>query len=204
MPRSRTSNRRKSSFKKVSVKPRDKKKTPRCERFQNSSLEYDSKATQFANYQRLGLLADANQIGAKQDKTKVVGFTPRVKGAREPIVPTTEDGAPAPHPLELECPEGLKTIRKVPLGECKVLLKLIEAHGDDYTAMARDMRRNQLQHTAAHLRKRIAKMHEEDVEDLAERAAAAQEGASMPPDRFARKRTGDPNNAFHKRSRNFT
>ena len=92
---------------------------------------------------------------------------------------------------------------KVPLGECKVLLKLIEAHGDDYTAMARDMRRNQLQHTAAHLRKRIAKMHEEDVEDLAERAAAAQKGAPMPPDRFARKRTGDPNNAFHKRSRNF-
>lgn len=199
--RSRSSNRRKSTLNKVSVKPKNKKKTPRSERFQNSSLEYDSKATQFANYQRLGLMADANQIGAKHDTVRVTGFNPRVKGARSSSADLADDQAP--HPLELECPEGLKVIRKVPLGERNVLLKLIAAHGDDHGAMARDMRLNQLQHTAAHLRKRIAKMREEEEEDRAAAQEAATAGAPAPPDRFARKRTRDPNNAFAKRSRHF-
>lgn len=201
--RGRSSNRRKKTFTKVSQKPKSKK-TPKSERFQNSSLEYDSKSTQFANYARLGLLADANQIGVQRDKLKVTGFNPRVKGAAGPIDRSSTDEPEAPHVLELECPEALKTIRKVPLGERQVLLKLIEAHGDNYARMARDMRLNALQHTAAHLRKRIAKMEEEDAEDSEAAAAAAEAGAPAPEDRHKRKITRDPNPAFKKRSRHFT
>ena len=52
----------------------------------------------------------------------------------------------------------------------KVLRQLVAKHGGDHTAMARDMRLNTHQHTAAHLRKRIGKMVEEDA---AEEDAAA-------------------------------
>ena len=89
MPRSRTSNRRKSSLGKVSMKPKSRA-VPKTSRLQNSSLEYDEKASQFANYQRLGLLYDSNQIGAVRDR--VTGFKPRVKG---PVAQASSSEQPA-------------------------------------------------------------------------------------------------------------
>ena len=82
----------------------------------------------------MGLLADSNQIGAARDKrTRVTGFNPRVKGpSAEPLPASTT------HQLELEVPEGEQTVRRVPAGEVKVLRRLIERHGGDYAAMARD------------------------------------------------------------------
>ena len=200
MPRSQTSNRRRSTIAKVSQKPKSRK-APACQRFQHSSLDYEDDDTQFANYKRLGLLADANQIGGVFDR--VTGFKPRVKvpGAAEIL---SAPSSSAPHPLEIEMPEALKTIRKVPLGERQVLLKLLEKHGDDYQAMARDMRLNQMQHTAPHLRRRVAKMHEEDAEDAEDAAAAVAQGQEAPPPRLRKKITKDPNPAFKKGSRNFT
>ena len=197
MPRSRTANRRKASFGKTTRKPVSKD-CPKSQRFQGSSLEYDESATQFANYQRLGLLADANQIGAASGR--ITGFKPRVKGP----MAAPSDGAT--HPLELEVPPALKTVRAVPLGERSVLLKLLEKHVDDYAAMARDMRINTLQHTAAHLRRRIAKMREEDTEEAAEAAEKAAAGEPPPPPNWKHrpKPTLDPNPAFKKRSKNFT
>ena len=194
MPRSRSANRRSSSIKKVSIKP--KLNNPKCSRFQHSALDYDDDKTQFSNYARLGLMADANQIGAIRNQ--ITGFKPRVKvpditGVDTSIgaVAQREGGK---HPLELEVPEALKTVRKVPDGERTVLLKLMAKHGDDYAAMARDMRLNSLQHTAAHLRRRIHKMKEEDEED---------EGEAAQPPAQKRKLTRDPNPAFKKRAMNF-
>ena len=204
MPRSKKSNRRRSTLTKVKAKPKGigkaiGKRIPKSERFQNSSLTYDEKATQFSNYHRLGLMADANQIGVERDRVKVTGFNPRVK-VPEALVP---EPCSAPHQLELECPEGLKTIRKVPAGERQVLLKLLACHGEDYGAMARNMRLNQLQHTAAHLRHRIEKMRSEDEEDAEEAAAAAAANAPAPAPRLQRKKTKDPNPAFRKSSKHF-
>ena len=45
------------------VKPR-KREAGKNQGLQASELEYKQGETQFANYARLGLLADANQIGA--------------------------------------------------------------------------------------------------------------------------------------------
>jgi nucleolar protein 16 len=196
MGRSRTAVRRRSSIKKVSVRPKNRT-VPKPKVFQHSALEYDHKATQYDNYAQLGLLYDANQIGVVRDK--ITGFKPRVK-VPESKVPT---GSDAPHQLEIEMPEGLKTVRKVPEGERSVLLKLMAKHGDDYAAMARDMRLNQYQHTAAHLKRRIAKMHEEDAEDAATAAEAAEAGRAEPPPRLRKKITKDPNPAFKKSSRHF-
>ena len=167
------------------------------QRFQHSSLDYEEKKTQYSNYKRLGLLYDANQIGAKRDS--VTGFKPRVKGAvAEPSSSGTK------HVLEEEMPEALITIRRVPPGEVKVLRKLLAKYADDYTAMARDMRLNTLQHTAAHLRNRIGKLREDDAEEAEAVAAAEAAGAPAPEPRGKRKLTKKPNNAFAKRSRNFT
>ena len=197
MPRSKGTNRRKSTLHKVSVKPRSKK-VPPTSALQHSSLDYDEKATQFANYQRLGLLADANQIGAVHDK--VTGFKPRVKGPMAAARPSD-----AQHTLEDEMPEALLTIRRVPPGEVKVLRKLIERHGEDYAAMARDGRVNTLQHTGAHLRNRIGKLHKDDEEDQEAVAAAAARGEAAPEPRGKRKMTRDPNPAFtKKRAMHFT
>ena len=195
MPRSRTTNRRRSTISKVSRKPKSRK-VPKTSRFQNSSLEYDEKATQFSNYQRLGLLYDANQLGAVKDR--ITGFKPRVKGAVAEAAPSN-----VKHQLEIEMPEELKTYRAVPAGERSVLLKLLAKHGEDYSAMARDMRINTLQHTAAHLRHRIAKMREEDAEDTAAAEEAAAANEPPPEPRLRRKLTRDPNPAFKKRSKHF-
>lgn len=203
MPRSKKANRRRSTLKTVSVKPQGIAKpigqrVPKSERFQASALTYDETATQFANYGRLGLMADANQIGVARNPTRITGFNPRVKvPAASAPVPT----GTAPHPLELEVPEGLKTIRKVPDGERQVLLKLQAVHGSDYSAMARDMRLNQLQHTAAHIRRRIEKMRTEDEEDASEAEAA---GAPAPSALRGRgKKTKLYNPAFAKTSKHF-
>jgi hypothetical protein len=196
MPRSRTSNRRKASLGKVSVKPKSRT-VPKTSRFQNSSLEYDEKKSQFANYKRLDLLADSNQIGAVRDR--VTGFKPRVKG---PSAQPT--GSSQPHVLEMEMPEALKTVRRVPPGERKVLLKLIARHGDDHTAMARDAKLNTLQHTAAHLRHRIGKLREDDAEAEEEAVTAAAADLQPPEPRGKRKLTRDPNPAFKKRAMNFS
>ena len=189
----------------MSVKPKGLQ-CPKSKQFQGSSLEYDEKSTQFANYSRLGLLADANQIGAVKQTTtvrnRITGFKPRVKVPTTTVVP--EVSSTEAHPLEMEMGEALKTVRKVPPGERTVLLKLRARHGDDFAAMARDMRLNAYQHTAAHLRHRIEKMQEDDAQDAADAAAALEAGQAVPLPRDRRKITKDPNNAFKRRSRNFT
>ena len=184
----------------VRVKPRTRDvKNLGARSFQNSSLEYEAGASQFSNFARLGLLADANQIG--REKGRITGFNPRVK---DPVaVLSGPDGPSEPHPLEVEMAPALKTVRKVPAGERAVLAKLLAAHGDDYAAMARDGRRNALQHTAAHLRRRIEKMREEDAEDLEVNQEHIAKGMPPPPPRLRRKLTKDPNPAFKKRSKNF-
>jgi hypothetical protein len=121
------------------------KKAGIAQGLQASALEYDPKQTQFANYKELGLLADANQIGVtRNSRVQVTGFNPRVKGASAAPRPAEET-----HPLELEVPEGAVTVRRVPPGEVQVLRKLIERHGDDYAAMARD-KHNTHQASATH------------------------------------------------------
>ena len=101
-------------------------------------------------------------------------------------------------------PEALITIRRVPPGEVKVLRQLIQRHGDDYDAMARDGRINTLQHTSGHLRNRIGKLKLDDEEEAEKIAAAVAAGEPAPePTRGKRKLTRDPNPAFKKRSTNF-
>ena len=211
MPRSRSRPKQKKTRVKVRAKPVTKKARIASDAaafFDRSSLTYDTSESQFANYARLGLLADANQIGAKRDT--ILGFKPRVKGlprrgaaAGPSGVATT--GA-APHPLEAEVPPALKTVRRVPDGERAVLRKLLARHADDFDAMARDGRLNQYQHTAAHLRRRVAKLALDD----ADAAAAAADAGRAPPTADEpratglRKLTRDPNPAFRKRSMHFT
>ena len=200
MGRSRGANRRKSSIPKVSRKNKNVpgvRTVPKTSRFQSSALDYDEKATQFANYERLGLLYDANQIGAVKDR--VTGFKPRVKVHQG--VATAPSSSSEPHVLETEMPEGLKTIRRVPPGEAKLLRKLIARHADDYSAMARDAMLNTHLHTAAQLRHRIGKLHEDDAEVVVAMAAAAAAGAPAPEPRGKRKLTRDPNPAFNGGSR---
>ena len=208
MPRSKKTNRRRSSLTKVKQKQMGigkaiGKRVDKSQRFQGSALDYNEKKTQFSNYERLGLLADANQIGAV--KESITGFKPRVKPpkAKLPAADTVRPSVEETHPLELEVPEGLKTIRKVPEGERKVLLKLQAVHGTNYSAMARDMRLNAMQHTASWLKKRIEKMIGEDEQEAAAATAAIGAGKLPPPPRLRKKLTKHPNNAFQKRSMNF-
>ena len=134
MPRSRARPKQKSTRTSVKVKPSVlKARAPSF--FQNSSQTYDTKQTQFQNYTRLELLADANQIGA--ERTSVRGFKPRVKA---PLVQRAQPDEP--HALELEVPPAEVTVKPVPMGERKLLVSLVSKHGDDYEAMARDMRLN--------------------------------------------------------------
>ena len=198
MPRSRARPKKHAKATRVKAKPKNLR-VPAATYFSTTqtALSYDSEKTQFENYGELGLLADSNQIGAVRGSIR--GFHPRVKG---PCAETAAD-PDAPHPLELEVPEAAITIRIVPEGECKVLRTLLARHGDDYAAMARDMRINTHQHTAAHLRRRVSKMREQDAEDEATADAAAKAAAPAPEPRFRRKATRDPNPAFKKRSKQF-
>ena len=82
MPRSRSRPKQKKTRVKVRAKPVTKKARIASDAaafFDRSSLTYDTSESQFANYARLGLLADANQIGAKRDT--ILGFKPLVDRA---------------------------------------------------------------------------------------------------------------------------
>lgn len=198
MPRSQTRPKQRRGVVKVKVKPRFKK-AGIAQGLQASALEYDPKQTQFANYKELGLLADANQIGVtRNSRVQVTGFNPRVKGASAAPRPAEET-----HPLELEVPEGAVTVRRVPPGEVQVLRKLIERHGDDYAAMARD-KHNTHQHTGVHLRRRVAKLQLDDAEEAAAADAAKAAGVAQKPSRLEPKYTRHPNAHFRKQSRHFT
>ena len=209
MPRSRSRPKQKKTRVKVRAKPVTKKARIASDAaafFDRSSLTYDTSESQFANYARLGLLADANQIGAKRDT--ILGFKPRVKGlprrgaaAGPSGVATT--GA-APHPLEAEVPPALKTVRRVPDGERAVA----QAARAPRRRLRRDGARrppNQYQHTAAHLRRRVAKLALDDADAAAAAADAGRAPAADEPRATGlRKLTRDPNPAFRKRSMHFT
>jgi hypothetical protein len=195
MPRSRTSHKRNPHKVKIKTKPRSQK-IAKPSVFDHSVLDYDPTKSQFSNYKKLGLLADANQIGAARNT--ITGFKPRVQG---PMADPAPEGFE--HPLRAEVPVGRKVIRQVPEGEQKVLRALIARHAEDYAAMARDMKVNTYQHTAAHLRKRIRKMLQEDAEEAALVEAAVAQGEPAPPPRIRKKLTNQPNRAFSKKSMNF-
>ena len=199
MPRAKTRPKQRKGIVKVRAKSRIRK-AGEAQGLQASAIKYDPSKTQFVNFAEAGLLADANQIGSATDRNRVTGFNPRVKGRSAEPQP-----AHVTHQLELEVPEGEITIRKVPPGETSVLRKLVEKHGEDYAAMARDMRINTHQQTANHLRKRIAKVKEDDAMEEAAIAAARKLGKKrLPRRREVPRKTKLPNKAFSKRSRNFT
>ncbi|KAL3894795.1 MAG: hypothetical protein SGPRY_013708, partial [Prymnesium sp.] len=106
MPRARTRPKQRRGVVKVRLKPR-KTKAGAAQGLQNSALDYDPSQSQFANYKAAGLLADSNQIGSEKDRNRVSGFNPRVKGPRAAL-----SSGETIHQLELEVPEGRKTIRK--------------------------------------------------------------------------------------------
>jgi hypothetical protein len=200
MPRSAKRPKQKKGHIKVSQKPRSRQ-AGKAQGLQASSLSYEQGVSQFANYARLGLLADSNQIGRVKGgaKGRTTGFKPRVK---DPNATLTE-GPSELHTLEIEMPPALKTVRKVPQGERDVLCKLLAKHGTNHAAMARDGRLNQMQHTAAHLRRRIETMQAEDAEDAAAVAASLAQGKAAPPRRLRKKITKDPNPAFKRLSKHF-
>ena len=78
MPRSRSRPKKNSKAPRTKARKNFSNKAPRPSVFNDSKLDYDTSETQFENYKRLGLLADANQIGKERDR--IVGFKPRVKG----------------------------------------------------------------------------------------------------------------------------
>eukprot|EP00965_Chrysotila_dentata_P233287 6199506-Pleurochrysis_carterae.AAC.1 len=196
MPRSRARPHRSKTIVKVKVKAR-KPKLSAPQFFEKSALSYDAKASQFKNYKNMALMVDANQIGAERDKIR--GFKPRVK---VPVAASTDESCV--HPLDLEVPEAIPTVRQVPHGEAAVLSALIAKHGDDYTAMARDMRLNKYQHTAAHLRHRIEKLNKQKEKDETAAKEAEAAGAPAPAPRYAiTRRRKNPNRAFQKRSTHF-
>ena len=86
MPRSRSRPKKHSKAAKTSQGKRDPRKIPRPSAFDRSKLGYDP-ATQFANYQKLGLLADqtnapsASTSRASSRASRALAPTPRRLGA---------------------------------------------------------------------------------------------------------------------------
>ena len=200
MPRSITSPKKNPHrVKQKAAKPKHQK-VARPNVFDHSVLDYDPSETQFSNYKKLGLLADANTIGAA--RSTITGFKPRNLG--QPCADPTPEGFV--HPLEGEVCEKRYVHRMVPEGEQKVLRALLAKHGEfGFSAMARDMKINTLQHTEAHLRRRIAKMKAEDAAEAAAAAEAVAQGRPVPMARNAipRKIKKRPNRAFSKKSTHF-
>ena len=200
MPRSITRPKKSPHRVKQKVAKPKSQKIAQPNAFDHSVLNYDPSATQFSNFKKLGLLADVNTIGAA--RSTITGFKPRNLG--QPCADPTPEGFE--HPLEGEVCEKRYVHRMVPEGEQKVLRALLAKHGDfGLTAMARDMKVNTLQHTEAHLRRRIAKMQAEDAAEAAAEAEAVAQSRPAPMARNAipKKVKRNPNRAFSKKSTHF-
>ena len=110
MPRSRARPKRAKSRPKVRQRSKGKKTVLPSENsgaITNSShlSKYDVSKSQYENYKDLGLLADANQIGAVRGSIR--GFKPRLKG---PTAEPTGERALAPvPPLSVPAPSALQS-----------------------------------------------------------------------------------------------
>ena len=158
------------------------KRVDKSQRFQGSALDYNEKKTKFSNHGAWPL-ADANQIGVV--KESITGFKPRVKPpkAKLPAADTVRPSVEETHPLgSMRC-EGRKIFARCRRANAKCC-KLQAVHGTNYSAMARDMRLNAMQHTASWLKKRIEKMIGEDEQEAAAATAAIGAGKLPPPPRL--------------------
>ena len=111
--------------------------------------QWDNRKTLAQNYEEMGLLTDVNKIG-KPKKGKGEAGGSGDEGAERvgymiPILKKIEE-APAPPPY---------VPKSMGLPEQRILDRLMRKHGEDYEAMARDIKVNVHQQTSAQLKKRI-------------------------------------------------
>ena len=175
--------------------------------FDRSSLTYDTSESQFANYARLGLLADANQIGAKRDT--ILGFKPRVKGLprrgaagaerrRDDEARRRTRSRPRCRPRSRRC------------GACPTASAPCCASCSRATPTTSTRWRATAASTSTSTRRRTCAAASKLALDDADAAAAAADAGRAPPAADEpratglRKLTRDPNPAFSNRSMHFT
>ena len=115
--------------------------------------QWDNRKTLAQNYKEMGLLTDVNAIGKPKKEEKGGGGKAEAGehgeekvGYMIPILKEIEE-APAPAPY---------VPKSMGLPEQRILDRLMRKHGEDYEAMARDIKVNVHQQTVAQLKKRIA------------------------------------------------
>jgi hypothetical protein len=119
------------------------------------------------NYKALGLALDPNGAHGRT--------APLRKAAAEAAEPGGELtlGAQAEADAEelriVTCghlPKGHRPPRRLTATQLRVLRGLVEAHGDDVEVMARDRKKNVMQHTASPLRTMLDDFHAQDSQEM--------------------------------------
>jgi hypothetical protein len=119
---------------------------------------WDEGLTSAQNLGRVGLTAAVNSItpvvapSRRRNEARLRQFEASSAKASPPPAAPRQDVLDV---LEREAARPEKVAKKVVRpGEERALREMIAAHGDDYEAMARDIKRNYLQWTPSHLRRK--------------------------------------------------
>ena len=119
------------------------------------------------NYKALGLALDPNGSHGRT--------APLRQAAAEAAAPGGEPTLGAQAEADAEelrivtgghLPKGHRPPRRLTATQLRVVRGLVEAHGDDVEAMARDRKRNALQHSSSTLRKMLDDFHQQDSREM--------------------------------------
>lgn len=128
----------------------------------NKKVAYNARKTQKQNFEALGLVSDPTHRGGRQTDTTLAVHKPQVPGA-----PSEDEEEAARNVVTHDDDDELRALcnkeRKSGKAEPKMLTsmqrvimkKLVDKHGDDAHAMARDRKLNPMQHSPGVLRMMI-------------------------------------------------
>ena len=136
---------------------------------------WDYRKSQHENFARLGIML------RHQSRQEVARINTTGKVVDGPIKVLVPEAAQVKHDMSHVRGESNRVPGAVSEDECSYLSTLIAKHGDDYRRMARDMKLNPYQHTAARLRRRcIRYLNWQKYLAKQKEAAAAAAAASAP------------------------
>ncbi|KAJ7526471.1 hypothetical protein O6H91_16G007700 [Diphasiastrum complanatum] len=127
-------------------------------------LEWNDKGTRLANYRSLGLVANPNLLGARSGSEDVVQLASLQKFREEEQMDQIDGSDMEADDVKSALGKKRKDGKRNPLQRLTLMQRvyvgrLIEKYGNDFEAMARDIKLNKMQHSSGSLKKLCARFH---------------------------------------------
>ena len=124
--------------------------------------------TVVTNYKALGLALDPNGAHGRTAPLRKAAAKAAEPGGEPPTLGAQAEADEEEMRIATggHLPKGHRPPRRLTATQLRVMRGLVEVHGDDVKAMARDQKRNAMQHTASTLRTMLDDFHAQDSSEM--------------------------------------